>query len=88
MDMLRLNTTQLRVGNIVHCHGSRFELIERNDDTPDSPRPVVWFRTKYLGPVRYRTGETCEVIPMHWREDWIVQGNKLATWGVEKAVRS
>jgi hypothetical protein len=76
------NTHELASGNIVHCHGSRFELTTRNSAADG----CVWFLTKYLGAVTYADGSAAhEIMPKHWRDDWTVQGNELARWTVESA---
>jgi len=81
------NTHELKVGDVVNCHGSLFELIERasapselpSDANGDNGGDCVWFTTEYLGHDGAKGDET---IPPSWRKDWTVQGNRRATWSV------
>lgn len=74
--MRTANTHQLKAGEVVVRHGSRFRLITRNERGS-----VVWFTTEYLGP-SVKGGY--EAIPKHQRGEWTIQGNERALWSVEE----
>jgi len=76
-----VTTHELRNGDVIASHGSLFKLKDRkvsqSHDVTDYGGEVIWFRTAYLGPL-LKGGQ--ESIPSALRKDWVIQGNKLATW--------
>ena len=83
-----VNTVQLQNGDKVFSHGSLFRLRDRaefpNEQFPERG-PTIAFKTDYLGPAY---DATFEEIPRHWIKDWIIQGNKFATWARVSGVKT
>jgi hypothetical protein len=74
-----VNTHELQIGDHVYCHGTLFKLTERGEREECASLKarrgnVVWFHTEVVR-IDYPEG-----MPVHWRHDWIIQGNKLAAW--------
>ena len=87
--LISKNTHELVAGDIVHCHGGRF-LIDQEIKV-SSVHPVTerggecrWTKARWLGHVE---GQETDTMLMRWVErdggTWNIQGNRLATWGVE-----
>ncbi|QJA42975.1 hypothetical protein [Phaeobacter phage MD18] len=75
-----VNTHELRNGDLVSVNGTLFKLRDRQErDLKEGESgwkngPVVWFRTDVVA-----IGDP-DGMPAHWREDWIIQGNRAAIW--------
>lgn len=73
-------THNLNVGDTVAYHGCKFKLTERfnrkhKDDLKYDEQGVTWFRTECID---FEEGS----MPKNWAEDWVIQGNKNASWKV------
>lgn len=73
-------THALSVGDVVEYYGCKFKLTDRfNRKDKQSlmydEEGVTWFHTECL---EYNEG----IMPKHWADTWVVQGNKKASWRV------
>lgn len=95
-ERLRVNTTEIRRGDIVHTHGMRVLMDVDPITTPDYNDPASG-RTCYawVGLVLNPEEVPPDYIPRAWlytdgigqpRDEprWNVQGNELAGWSVER----
>jgi hypothetical protein len=95
-----IDSTELRIGDVVHCHGGRFELVECLVDAARAEHiathsmhatPQDIERDMTLRAFRGEfLGNVDDRWPCHIREfvkaeGWTVQGNKNARWHVEAA---
>jgi hypothetical protein len=77
----QIKTTELKVGNIVHFYGARFEVlftaIQKATDNDACKKDVLWSKAKWLdgNEIGGYFGRNCE--------DWNFQGNDLATVNIE-----
>lgn len=83
MTITTANTHQLKEGDVIVNYGVYFQLLDRktypmrDSDCPEKQGECVTFTTKCVG-----STVSGDVFPMHWRNDYTVQGNKMATWAV------
>lgn len=83
MTITTTNTHELKAGDVVMHYGVFFLLLDRKtypmreDDCPELQGECVTFSTKCVG-----STVSGDVFPMHWRKDYTIQGNKLATWAL------
>lgn len=83
------NTHQLRIGNIVHMSGGRFEITTTLRES-NSHRPDGYWPAEGVGPSDCVTcvGVCLEgEVPGYFKPgtEWNFQGNTRATWAVEAA---
>lgn len=86
ITLLTKNTHELQAGDVVFHYGVAFELLERkvypmrDTDCPDTQGECIVFTTKCVG-----STVSGDVFPIHWRNGFTIQGNKMATWAVFEA---
>jgi len=74
-----LNTTELRDGMILNCHGALYRLTDGHLSRAHADGQTYAFTGEYLG---LAPGYDYCSIPEAWRENWTIQGNHLARWAV------
>lgn len=91
-----LDTTQLRKGDIVHTHGMRVLLVSDADVYPNGKHGetarfdgrvlnLAEVKEQGLVPASFLRTEKWEGGWVVDRDDvWVIQGNELATWSVER----
>ena len=73
-------THELNVGDVVEYYSCKFKLTERfnrkdKQSLVHDEEGVTWFHTECI---EYKDG----VMPKHWADTWVIQGNKNASWRV------
>ena len=70
-----VNTHALRNGDLVSTHGVLFRIRDRAEHVMGGDYGVtVSFKTDVVAV------QPDSTMPAHWRKDWTIQGNGLATW--------
>jgi hypothetical protein len=95
VEYVSKRTSELRVGDIVNCHGMRCEIDRELQVSlvhpADERGSVRWTQALVLN----RDDEATNAVPRSWTRDWArnakpngehrwtIQGNDLASWCVE-----
>jgi len=89
MKYIIKTTDELQLNDVVFCHGSRFRITAifcsmfhwmsnpaSTGNATGVRYPVLVCKTECLEPAKFQG-------PKSWALDWTIQGNRLASWGVQ-----
>lgn len=79
-NLMTVAVPDLMPGDVVLVHGCVFRITSGGPAINHPDSTVYAFATAYLGERADRSEPVpFDVFPMHWRQRWTVQGNRLAS---------